>query len=136
MILVPRVQGIEYLVGHASERVIHVIKEHTYQFSVSDDDQNGYGREREYGYKDDDRNSRGGDSYSCDGDGYGRDSDGVTRMMSNYNRRRRSQSNEDFQSGQRSRSSDRYRECGYDDDRCYSSRSSDARAEDHSQNER
>lgn len=37
------------------------------------DDQNGYGREREYGYRDDDRYSRNGDSYSRDGDRYSRD---------------------------------------------------------------
>ncbi|RZC63486.1 hypothetical protein C5167_025275 [Papaver somniferum] len=103
------------------------------RYGSRDDDRNGYGREREYGYKDDDRSGRGGDSYSRDGDRYGRDSDGGYKD-DDYNRGR-SRSNEDFQSGQRSRSSDRYRERGYDDDR-YSSRSSDARAEDHSQNER
>lgn len=39
----------------------------------SRDDDNGYGRERDYGYKNDDRYSRNGDSYGRDGDRYGRD---------------------------------------------------------------
>ncbi|OVA11382.1 Epsin domain [Macleaya cordata] len=108
------------------------------RYGGRDDDRNGYGREREYGYRDDDRSSRGGDSYSRDGDRYGRDSE------ERYGRdgyrdddyRGRSRSNDDYQSGSRSRSSDRYRERAFDDDGRYSSRSSDARAEDHSQDER
>lgn len=46
-----------------------------YEGRYGNDDQNGYGREREYGYgyRDDDRSSRNGDSYSRDGDRYGRD---------------------------------------------------------------
>ncbi|RZC63538.1 hypothetical protein C5167_025298 [Papaver somniferum] len=77
-------------------------------------------KKREYGYKDDDINNRGGDSYSRDGDRYDRDSDGGYKEE-DYNRGR-SRSNEDIQSDQRSRSSDRYMECGYDDDGRHSSR--------------
>ncbi|KAJ4723183.1 clathrin interactor EPSIN 2-like [Melia azedarach] len=43
------------------------------RYGNKDDDQNGYGREREYGYRDDDRYGRNGDSYGRDGDRYGRD---------------------------------------------------------------
>jgi len=44
-----------------------------YEGRSRDDDQNGYGRERDYSYRDDDRYGRNGDSYSRDGDRYGRD---------------------------------------------------------------
>ncbi|XP_026399062.1 clathrin interactor EPSIN 2-like [Papaver somniferum] len=90
------------------------------RYGIRDDDRNGYRREREYGYKDDDGNSRGGDSYSSNEDRYGRDYDGGY-MDDDYNRVR-SRSNEDFQFGQISRSSDRYMVCGYDDDGRHSSR--------------
>ncbi|XP_026442448.1 clathrin interactor EPSIN 2-like [Papaver somniferum] len=90
------------------------------RYGSRNDDRNGYGREREYCYKDDDRNSKGGDSYSRDGDHYGRDSDGGYKD-DDYNRGR-SPSNEDFQSGQKSMSYDRYREYGYDDDGLHLSR--------------
>ncbi|KAL4273374.1 hypothetical protein GQ457_13G028290 [Hibiscus cannabinus] len=80
------------------------------------DDQNGYGRDREYGYRDDDRSGRYGDSNSRDGDRYGRDSE------ERYSRdgyrdddyRGRSRSVDDHQYGTRSRSSDRDR--AFDED--------------------
>lgn len=47
------------------------------RYGNRDEDRSSYGREREreWGYRDDDRYGRGGDSYSRDGDRYGRDSD-------------------------------------------------------------
>lgn len=85
------------------------------RYGSRDEDQNGYGRERDYSYRDDDRYSRNGDSYSRDGDRYGRDyedrhgRDGY-RDDSSYGR---SRSVDRYQDGS-GRDSDRYR--SYDDD--------------------
>ncbi|XP_019429566.1 PREDICTED: clathrin interactor EPSIN 3-like isoform X2 [Lupinus angustifolius] len=85
----------------------------------------GYGREREGGYKDDDRSSRDGDRYSRDyeerngKDGY-RDDDYRGRSPS-----------ADYQYESRSRSSDRDRDRSYEDDG-HSSRGSNAKPEDRS----
>ncbi|GLT47992.1 hypothetical protein SLA2020_216370 [Shorea laevis] len=98
------------------------------RYGSKDEDQSGYGygREREYGYRDDDRYGRYGDRYERDyedrssRDGYRDD---------NY--RGRNRDDEDFQYGSRSRSSDRDR--AYDDDGQSSARGSGVRAEDQSQ---
>ncbi|GLT96755.1 hypothetical protein SLE2022_143580 [Rubroshorea leprosula] len=98
------------------------------RYGSRDEDQSGYGygREREYGYRDDDRYGRYGDRYERDyedrssRDGYRDD---------NY--RGRNRDDEDFQYGSRSRSSDRDR--AYDDDGQSSARGSGVRAEDQSQ---
>ncbi|KAK3204771.1 hypothetical protein Dsin_018817 [Dipteronia sinensis] len=102
-----------------------------YEGRSRDDDQNGYGRERDYSYKDDDRYGRNGDSYSRDGDRCGRDyeerygRDGY--RADDYRGRSRSVDRYPDGSG---RSSDRYR--SFDDDGQSSSRGSGARADDHS----
>ncbi|KAF2302527.1 hypothetical protein GH714_037316 [Hevea brasiliensis] len=105
------------------------------RYGSRDEDRNGYGygREREYNYRDDDRYGRYGDSYSRDGDRYGRD------YEERYSRdgyrdddyRGRSRSIDDY--GSRSRSSDRDR--GFHDDGQPSSRDS-ARVDDRSQDGR
>ncbi|KAF2300123.1 hypothetical protein GH714_009267 [Hevea brasiliensis] len=105
------------------------------RYGSRDEDRNGYGygREREYNYRDDDRYGRYGDSYSRDGDRHGRD------YEERYSRdgyrdddyRGRSRSIDDY--GSRSRSSDRDR--GFHDDGQPSSRDS-ARVDDQSQDGR
>ncbi|XP_065868200.1 clathrin interactor EPSIN 3-like [Euphorbia lathyris] len=86
------------------------------RYGSRDEDRNGsgYGREREYSYKDDDRYGRYGDSNSRDGDRYSRDG---------YR-------DDDYRG--RSRSSER----GYDDDGQTSARGSGAKADDQSQDGR
>ncbi|KAE8702960.1 Clathrin interactor EPSIN 2 [Hibiscus syriacus] len=99
------------------------------------DDQNGYGRDREYGYRDDDRYGRYGDSNSRDGDRYGRDYEDRNSRdgYRDDDYRGRSRSVDDYQYGTRSRSSDR--DHAFDEDGA-SSRGSGARADDHSQDGR
>ncbi|KAF7837104.1 clathrin interactor EPSIN 3-like isoform X1 [Senna tora] len=97
------------------------------RYGSRDEDRNGYGygRERDYGYRDDDR-------YGRDGDRHGRDNE------ERYSRdgyrddeyRGRSPNVEDYQHGSRSRSADRDR--NYDDDGQHSSRGSSVRPEDRS----
>ena len=81
-----------------------------------EEDHNGYGRDREYGYRDDDRYGRYGDSNSRDGDRYGRDYE--DRYSKDGYRdddyRGRSRSVDGDQYGTRSRSSDR--DHAFDDD--------------------
>ncbi|KAJ8444810.1 hypothetical protein Cgig2_034045 [Carnegiea gigantea] len=103
-----------------------------------EDEWNGYGREREWGYKDDERYGRFGDSYNREGDRYGRDSDEHYGRDSyrDEDSRGRSQNVDDYQYGSRSRSSDRDGECAYDDDDRHSSRGSSARGRDHLQDGR
>ncbi|XVF37809.1 hypothetical protein REPUB_Repub20aG0042900 [Reevesia pubescens] len=106
-----------------------------YGYGSRDDDQNGYGRDREYGYRDDDRYGRYGDSNSRDGDRYGRDYEDRNSRdgYRDDDYRGRSRSVDGDQYGTRSRSSDRDR--AFDDDGA-SSRGSGARADDHSQDGR
>ncbi|XWS22263.1 hypothetical protein CRYUN_Cryun29cG0019200 [Craigia yunnanensis] len=105
------------------------------RYGSREEDQNGYGRDREYGYRDDDQYGRYGDSNSRDGDRYGRDYE--DRYSKDGYRdddyRGRSRSVDGDQYGTRSKSSDRDR--AFDDDGA-SSRGSGARADDHSQNGR
>ncbi|XVF84428.1 hypothetical protein PTKIN_Ptkin17bG0036300 [Pterospermum kingtungense] len=94
------------------------------------EDQNGYGRDREYG-RDDDRYGRYGDSNSRDGDRYGRDyEDRYSRDGYRDDDYRGRRSVDGDQYGTRSRSSDRDR--AFDDDGA-SSRGSGAIADDRSQ---
>ncbi|CAJ1846420.1 unnamed protein product [Sphenostylis stenocarpa] len=91
------------------------------RYGSREEDRNGYGygKEREWGYKDDDRHSRDGDRYGRDyEDRYGRDDD--------YRGRSRSV---EYQYESRSRSSDRDHN---DTDGQNSSRGSNAKAEDQS----
>ncbi|XP_038991826.1 clathrin interactor EPSIN 2-like isoform X5 [Hibiscus syriacus] len=99
------------------------------------DDQNGYGRDREYADRDDDRYGRYGDSNSRDGDSYGRDYEDRNSRdgYRDDDYRGRSTSVDDYQHGTRSRSSDRDR--AFDEDGA-SSRGSGARGDDHSQDGR
>ncbi|PSS35893.1 Clathrin interactor EPSIN like [Actinidia chinensis var. chinensis] len=105
------------------------------RYGRGDDDRNGYGREREWGSRDDDRSGRYGDAYGRDGDRYSRDSDERSGRdgYRDDDYRGRSRSIDDYQYGSRSRSSDRERDRAYEDDGHYSSRGSGARADDHSQ---
>lgn len=99
-----------------------------------DEERNGYGKEREYRYRDDDRYGKYGDSNSRDGDRYGREYEDRDRYGRDDDYRRRSPSVDGSQYGSRSRSADRDRERGYEDDGQYSSRGrSGARADDQSQ---
>nr|KYP65063.1 Epsin-2 [Cajanus cajan] len=85
------------------------------RYGSREEDRNGYGygREKEWGYRDDDRNSRDGDRYGRDyEERYGRDG----YRDDDYRGRSRSV---DYQQESRSRSSDRDR---YDDDGQHSSR--------------
>ncbi|XP_057732180.1 clathrin interactor EPSIN 3 [Arachis stenosperma] len=91
----------------------------------SREEDRGYGREKEWGYRDDDQ-------YNRDGDRYGRD------YEDRYNRdgyrddesRGRSQDVNDYNYGSRSRSSDRDPDRSYNDEGQHSSRGTSAKAED------
>lgn len=93
------------------------------RYGGRDEDRNGYGRERELGYRDDDRYGKQGDSYSRDGDRYGREYDerNGREGFRDDDYRGRSRSVDDYHDS-RSRSSDRERERSLDDDGQYSSR--------------
>ncbi|XP_019082927.1 PREDICTED: clathrin interactor EPSIN 3-like isoform X2 [Camelina sativa] len=88
------------------------------RYGDRDEERSSYGREREYGYRDDDKNSRDVDRYSKDSE----DRDG------------RDSNRDDEYHGSRGRSSDRERPI--EDDGQSSSRDSGARADDHSQDGR
>ncbi|KNA10833.1 hypothetical protein SOVF_140740 [Spinacia oleracea] len=94
------------------------------------DERNGYGREREWGSRDDERY---GDSYSREGDRYGRESEeqyGRDRYGDDDSRGR-ARSVDDYQYGSRGRSSDRDGDRAYNDDDRHSARGSTGKAEDH-----
>ncbi|KAF3457400.1 hypothetical protein FNV43_RR02057 [Rhamnella rubrinervis] len=96
------------------------------------------GREREMGYRDEDRYGRNGDPYR-DGDRYGREyEDRYGRdAYRDDDYRGRSQNIDDYLYGSRSRSSDRDRDRDRSiDDDGHSSRGSGAKADDYSQNGR
>ncbi|KAK4725839.1 hypothetical protein R3W88_030756 [Solanum pinnatisectum] len=93
------------------------------RYGGRDEERNGYGREREWGYRDEDKNGKYGDSNSRDGDRYGRDYDDRSRDGNkDDDYRGRSRNTDDYNYGSRSRSSDRYRDHTNDDDGQYSSR--------------
>uniref|UniRef100_A0A2P2MFV1 Clathrin interactor EPSIN 3 isoform X2 n=1 Tax=Rhizophora mucronata TaxID=61149 RepID=A0A2P2MFV1_RHIMU len=97
-----------------------------------DEDRNGYGREREYGYRDDDRYGRYGDPYNRDGDRYGRDYEERYSRDGYRDDDYRGRSHSLDGHGPRSRSADIDRDRGFDDDGQSSSRGSGARADDQS----
>ncbi|CAA2971081.1 Hypothetical predicted protein [Olea europaea subsp. europaea] len=105
------------------------------RYGSRDDERNGYGREREWGQRDDDRYGRYGDSYGRDGDGYNREYEERSGRggYRDDDYPGRSRSIDNYQYGSRSRSADRDRDRSYEDDGQYSSRGSGARADDHSQ---
>ncbi|TKY50545.1 Clathrin interactor EPSIN 2 [Spatholobus suberectus] len=97
------------------------------RYGSREEDRSGYGysREREWGYRDDDRYGREGDRYGRDyEERYSRDG----YKDDEYSRR----SVDDDQYGSRSRSSDRDHDRSFDDDGQRSSRGISAKAEDHS----
>ncbi|CAI9762831.1 unnamed protein product [Fraxinus pennsylvanica] len=104
------------------------------RYGSRDDGQNDYGRERERGSRNDGRYGRYGDSYGHDGDRYSRDNE--ERYGQDGNRdddyRGRSQ-NSDYQNVSQSRSTDRNGNRAYEDDGQISSRGSNAKGDDHSQ---
>ncbi|KAK1266620.1 Clathrin interactor EPSIN 3 [Acorus gramineus] len=107
-----------------------------YEGRYRDEDRDGYGRERDGGYRDDDRYGRGGDPYNRDGDRYGRDpEDRYSRESYRDDDYRGSRSSDNYQFGSRTRSFDRDRERSYEDDYRYSSRNGGGRADDHPQDE-
>ncbi|XP_072978610.1 clathrin interactor EPSIN 3-like [Typha angustifolia] len=107
------------------------------RYGNRDGDRNGYGREREWGYKDEDRYGRDRDSYSRDGDRYGRESDeNYGKDSYREEEYRRSNGNDDYPYRARNRSVSRERDRPFDDEDQYSSRSGGARADDHSQDGR
>uniref|UniRef100_A0A7N0UA29 ENTH domain-containing protein n=1 Tax=Kalanchoe fedtschenkoi TaxID=63787 RepID=A0A7N0UA29_KALFE len=103
-----------------------------------DDDRNGHGKDRDSGYREDDRYGRYGDSYNRDGDRNSRNSDERYDRDGyrddDYHGRRRSFEGQKF--GSRSKSYDRDMDRSYEDDGNYSSRDSGARADERSQDER
>ncbi|XVE84558.1 hypothetical protein DITRI_Ditri17bG0022900 [Diplodiscus trichospermus] len=103
------------------------------RYGSRDEDQNGYGRGREYGYRDDDQYGRYGDSNSRDGDRYGRDYEDRYGRDGYRDDDYRGRSVDGDQYGTRSRSSDRDR--AFDDDGA-SSQGGGAGADDHSQDGR
>lgn len=112
------------------------------RYGSREEDRNGYGREREWGYRDEDRYGRNDDSYGRVGDRYSsRDFEeryGRDTYRDDNDYRGRSRSNDHYQYDTRSRSSDRDRDRdrALDDDARYSSRGSGARADDLSQDGR
>ncbi|CAM0942854.1 unnamed protein product [Alopecurus aequalis] len=89
------------------------------------DNRNGYGREREYGYRDEDRYSGAGDTPNREGDRYSRDSNERSRE-DEYNRG--SNSNPEYAEGSGRRS--------YGDEEAYSSRGRGSNADAPTQDER
>ncbi|KAK8960856.1 Clathrin interactor EPSIN 2 [Platanthera guangdongensis] len=105
------------------------------RYGSRDDDRNGYGRERDLGYKDDDRYAKDGEFYK-NGDGYSRDSDEHSGRGSYKNDDHRSgRGNDDYQFGPR-KSFDKDREHSYEEDESYSYRNGGGRANDASPDER
>ncbi|GMH26577.1 hypothetical protein Nepgr_028420 [Nepenthes gracilis] len=111
---------------------------HNGRYGSKDEERTGYGREREWGYRDEDRYGRYGDSYSGDGDHYNRDSEERYGRDSYRDDAYHGTSRgfDDNRHGSRGRSSDRERHRSFDDDDRHSSRGSSVKAEDHPQEER
>ncbi|XP_039137943.1 clathrin interactor EPSIN 2-like isoform X3 [Dioscorea cayenensis subsp. rotundata] len=105
------------------------------RYGNREDDRNGYGKERDWGSRDDDRYGRSKDPYSRDGDRYGRDLDDRCVRDSYRDGDYRGRGNDDYQYGSRNRrSTDRDTERSHEDDDRYSSRGS--RADGFPQDER
>ncbi|XP_042010142.1 clathrin interactor EPSIN 2-like isoform X1 [Salvia splendens] len=105
------------------------------RYGNRDDDRNGYGRDREWGSRYEDRYGRYGESYGPDGDRYGRDNDERFGRdgYKDDDYQERSQSNDDYNYGSRSRSADRERNPANEVDGQYSSRGSGAKVDEQSQ---
>ncbi|RWW05895.1 hypothetical protein BHE74_00014415 [Ensete ventricosum] len=81
-----------------------------------DEDRYGNGKEREWGYKDDDKYGRSRDSFGGEGDRYGRYADERYGRDSNRDDDyRRGRGNDDYQYGSRNRSLSRDRSLDDDD---------------------
>lgn len=107
------------------------------RYGGRDDERNGYGREREWGYRDEERYGHNGDSYNREGDRYRREADeSYVRGSYRDDSRGRRRSFDGERYGSRSRSSDRYGDRVYDDDDHHSSRGSSVRGEDRPQDGR
>ncbi|PKA53407.1 Clathrin interactor EPSIN 2 [Apostasia shenzhenica] len=102
------------------------------RYGSRDDDRNGYGRERDSGYRDDDQYGRGGNFYR-DGDQYGRDADERYEKYKDDDSRGRS--NDDYQFGP-SKSFEKERDNSFEDDDNVSYRNVGGRANEASPNER
>ncbi|XP_074286014.1 clathrin interactor EPSIN 3-like [Silene latifolia] len=100
------------------------------RYGGRDDDRNGNGRERDWGYRDDEKYGRYGDSNSREGDRYGRDSEDNYGRDSYRDDDSRGRSVDEYQYGSRSRSADRDGDRAYDEDERHSSRGSSAKADD------
>ncbi|KAL1535277.1 clathrin interactor EPSIN 2-like isoform X2 [Salvia divinorum] len=105
------------------------------RYGNRDDDRNGYGRDREWGSRDEDRYGRYGESYGRDGDRYGRDNEERFGRdgYKDDDYQERSQRNDDYNYGSRSRSADRERNPVNEDVGQYSSRGSGAKVDEQSQ---
>ncbi|XP_042007092.1 clathrin interactor EPSIN 2-like isoform X1 [Salvia splendens] len=105
------------------------------RYGNRDDDRNGHGRDREWGSRDEDRYGRYGESYGRDGDRYGRDNEERFGRdgYKDDDYQERSQKNDDYNYGSRSRSADGERNPANEVDGQYSSRGSVAKVDEQSQ---
>ncbi|XP_062220658.1 clathrin interactor EPSIN 2-like [Phragmites australis] len=99
------------------------------------DNRNGYGREREYGYRDDDRYGGPGDTPNREGDRYSRDSNERYGRDYREDEFKGSHSNHEYAEGSGRRSYGRERD-SYGDDEAYSSRGRGSNADGPTQDER
>jgi epsin len=99
------------------------------------DNRNGNGREREYGYRDDDRYGGPGDTPNREGDRYSRDSNERYGRDYREDEYKGSQSNHEYAEGTGRRSYGRERD-SYGDDEAYSSRGRGSNADAPTQDER
>ncbi|XP_062221631.1 clathrin interactor EPSIN 2-like [Phragmites australis] len=99
------------------------------------DNRNGYGREREYGYRDDDRYGGPGDTPNREGDRYSRDSNERYGRDYREDEFKGSGSNHEYAEGSGRRSYGRERD-SYGDDEAYSSRGRGNNADGTTQDER
>ncbi|KAJ8774871.1 hypothetical protein K2173_018130 [Erythroxylum novogranatense] len=102
------------------------------RYGSRDDDRNGYGKDRDYNYRDDDRYGRYGDSYGRDGNRYGRECEDRYSRDGYRDDDYRGGSQSDDGYGSRGRTADTDRDHGYEDDGQASSCGSGARADDKS----
>ncbi|CAN6279669.1 unnamed protein product [Urochloa humidicola] len=99
------------------------------------DNRNGNGREREYGYRDDDRYGGPGDTPNREGDRYSRDSNERYGRDYREDEYKGSHSNHEYAEGSGRRSYGRERD-SYGDDEAYSSRGRGSNADGATQDER
>ncbi|KAF8689969.1 hypothetical protein HU200_041604 [Digitaria exilis] len=99
------------------------------------DNRNGNGREREYGYRDDDRYGGPGDTPNREGDRYSRDSNERYGRDYREDEYKGSHSNHEYAEGSGRRSYGRERD-SYGDDEAYSSRGRGSNADGPTQDER